>query len=83
MIDASKKVFAALKRWWMLFASALGWVNTRVLLTIVYCTIFAVGAAILRLLGKDPLARNFHHGPSYWLDREKADDSLERAKHQF
>jgi len=76
-------IFATLKRWWMGFASGLAWVNTRVLLTIVYSTIFAIGAAVLRLLGKDPLARKFHNGPSYWIERARTDDSLDRSKHQF
>ncbi len=75
--------FAALKRYWMAFASALGWVNTRVLLTVVYFTIFAVGALILRLIGKDPLRRRPRASTSYWIEKGKADDTLSRATHQF
>ncbi|HEY6190851.1 MAG TPA: SxtJ family membrane protein [Bacteroidota bacterium] len=78
-----RNVFATLKRWWMAFAAALGWVNTRVILTVVYFTLFAVGALVLRLLGKDLLSRKYHTGSTYWIKKERTDDSLERAKHQF
>jgi hypothetical protein len=83
MNTAIQKAFVTLKRWWMAFASALGWVNTRVILTVVYLTLFALGAVVLRLLGKDLLSRKYHAGPTYWIKKDKTDDSLERAKHQF
>ena len=67
----------------MAFASALGWVNTRVILTVVYFTLFAIGGVVLRLLGKDLLSRKYHTGPTYWIKKEQTDDSLERSKHQF
>jgi hypothetical protein len=83
MLEVLKIIGRSLKRWWMAFASALGWVNTRVLLTVVYFTLFALGAIILRLIGKDLLRRKLRESSSYWIDKGKADDTLERATHQF
>ncbi len=83
MLNELKTFGRALKRWWMAFAAALGWVNTRVLLTVVYFTLFALGAIILRLIGKDPLRRKPREVASYWIDKGKADDTLDRATHQF
>ncbi len=43
--------------WWMKLAHILGWINTRILLSIVFFVIFLPVGIILRLLGKDPMAR--------------------------
>ncbi|TLY29055.1 MAG: hypothetical protein E6K56_08960 [Ignavibacteria bacterium] len=83
MSDTFLDIFRALKRWWMAFASALGWVNTRILLSIVYFTLFALGAVVLRILRKDLLNRKANEGVSYWARRDQIGDSLERSRHQF
>ena len=83
MTDTFGKLYRALNLWWMAFASALGWVNTRILLSIVYFTLFAIGAITLRILRKDLLDRKAHGGFSYWTHREQIGDSIERSKHQF
>jgi hypothetical protein len=44
-------------RYWSLLGRVLGWFNTRVILTVVFFVIFAPAGLILRLLGKDPIAR--------------------------
>jgi hypothetical protein len=72
-----------LKKWWMLFAHALGWVNTRILLSIFYLIILAIPAIILRLLRRDPLRRSFHNGVTYWQEKPQLDHSMDRAKRQF
>ncbi len=46
-------------RLWMWLALALGWVNTRLLLGLVFYGMMAPAGWVLRLLGKDPLARRF------------------------
>jgi hypothetical protein len=42
---------------WMKIGHVLGWINTRIILGIVFFTIFAPVALLLRLLGKDPMHR--------------------------
>jgi uncharacterized protein involved in cysteine biosynthesis len=51
---------AALKpiyKWWMKFAEILGWINTRIILSLGFYLVFAPLGAILRASGKDPLCR--------------------------
>lgn len=43
--------------WWR-FAQALGWVNARVLLTVLFLFVLTPLSLIWRITGKDPLARN-------------------------
>ena len=51
---------------WMKIGHALGWVNTRIILGLVFFVIFLPVALVLSLLHKDPLARRFEpERPSY------------------
>lgn len=44
---------------WMKFAHVLGWINTRLLLSIVFYLIVMPIGIIMRLFGKDPMHRRF------------------------
>ena len=44
---------------WMKFAHVLGWINTRLILSIIFFLIFLPFGLIMRLLGNDPMARRF------------------------
>jgi hypothetical protein len=44
--------------WWWRFARALGYVNARVLLTVVFALILTPLSFLWRLTGKDPLGRD-------------------------
>jgi saxitoxin biosynthesis operon SxtJ-like protein len=44
-------------RWWRRFAHVLGWINARVLLTLFFVLVLTPAGTIMRLLGRDPLAR--------------------------
>lgn len=44
---------------WMLAGHALGWINTRILLGIVYYALLTPIGAIMRLSGRDPMRRVF------------------------
>lgn len=68
---------------WMKFAHALGWVNTRIILSIVYFLIFTPLALIFRLIGKDPLERRFEAVDSYWNKREAKEFRREDYRRQF
>ncbi len=64
---------------WMLLAAGLGWVMTRVLLTLTfYCMITPIGL-LMRLFGKDSLKREFPGtGDSYWEPWEEPDGGHSR-----
>jgi hypothetical protein len=77
-----KRLWSTLKKWWMAFARALGWFNTRLLLTAFYI-ILGIPALILKLIRKDPLDRAFDNRQSYWKDKESFPQTVDRSKHQF
>lgn len=52
-------LLSMLYRVWMSLAAALGWLNTRILLGIVFFVIMVPIGLIMRLAGKDPLAQRF------------------------
>lgn len=54
-------VFAKGINWsWMKFAQVLGWINSRILLTVVYFIILVPVALISRMFNKDPLKLKWH-----------------------
>lgn len=54
----------------MKFAHVLGWLNTRIILSLVYFLIFTPIAILFKVIGKDLLDRRFEAGNSYWVKRE-------------
>ena len=58
-------------RGWMALGHALGYVNTRILLGLVFYLVVTPTGFVMRLFGKDPMRRRFDAGaPSYRIDRE-------------
>lgn len=45
-------------RVWMTIGLCLGWINTRIILSIMFYLIILPTGTVMRLLGKDPLARS-------------------------
>ena len=48
---------------WMRFGAVLGWINTRLILGIVFYVIFTPVALILKLIRHDPMKRKFEKDP--------------------
>ena len=44
---------------WMRFGHVLGWINSRIILGLMFYTVFLFVAVLMKLLGKDPMARKF------------------------
>jgi uncharacterized membrane protein YqaE (UPF0057 family) len=70
-------------RGWYTLAFALGWVNSRILLTIIYYLIFLPYGIISRLAGRDPLDLRGAPRESYWHKREKKRQSREQFERLF
>jgi hypothetical protein len=68
---------------WMKFAHALGWVNSRVLLTILFYGVFAPYGFLSRILGRDPLGRRAEAGDTYWTTRKTTRQSVEQFERLF
>jgi hypothetical protein len=70
-------------RGWFRLAFALGWVNSRILLTIIYFLIFVPYGLLSRLFGRDPLTRRQEPGTSYWHKRERPRQAREQFERLF
>ncbi len=65
-------------------ARVIGWVNTRVLLTLTFYILFTPMGLIARLIRKDLLKIRFKsREDSYWLPHEQKEFRKEDYKHQF
>ena len=68
---------------WMRFAAALGHVNSRVLLTLMYYLAITPYGFISRLAGRDPLRRRGKGGESYWVERKRTRQEREQFERLF
>ena len=75
--------FKLIWRGWMKFAHILGYINTRILLTVTYFVIFAVASAITFFARADLLDRKMDKKPSYYHNREPFKDTVETVKRTF
>ena len=68
---------------WMKIGGALGWLNTRILLSIIFYCLFTPTGLMMRLFGKDPLEKKFKSNrSSYWKDHNSIDPK-ESMENQF
>jgi len=78
--DAIKPIY----RGALFVAHILGWINTRLLLGIIFYVVFTPIAFVLKVMGKDPLDRKFDkNAPTYWKIREKVEFDRDRYLKQF
>jgi hypothetical protein len=73
----------AFHRGWMRFAVALGHVNSRVLLTLVYYLIVTPYGVVSRLAGRDPLRRRGGGAASHWVERKATRQAREQFERLF
>ncbi len=79
-----KDFFKRLYDYWMLFAKALGWVNTRILLSLIYFIVFTLFRMVSIIIGKDLLDRKIEKDrESYWQSREVKPFKKELYRRQF
>ncbi len=46
-------------RGWMRLGAVLGWINTRIILALLFYVVILPAGALMRLFGRDPMARRF------------------------
>ena len=67
---------------WMAVGQALGWINTRLILGVIFYSLFTPIGLAMRMLGKDPMRRNFEpEANSYRVLRQPRPRS--HLTHQF
>jgi Saxitoxin biosynthesis operon protein SxtJ len=77
------RVLGPVEKAWMRFAEVLGRINTRIILTVLYCVVMTPIGLVRRWLS-DPLDRKMHDGrSSVWVTRERAPVDPERYRQQF
>ncbi len=66
---------------WMTFAFLLGWVMTRIIVTLTFFLIFTPVGIALRILGKDLLNEKIdRNAGTYWIKREPISDNSRYLK---
>jgi Saxitoxin biosynthesis operon protein SxtJ len=68
---------------WMRVAAVLGYVNSRVLLTLMYYGVFTPYRIFSRLAGRDPLRRRGPAQESYWVERKRTRQPKEQFERLF
>ncbi len=68
---------------WMTFAVILGWVMTRVILSLVFYLIMTPIGLLTRLLGEDSLALKKSNSESYWNNRDRNYETSQDYEKQF
>ena len=81
---AAPAVLRPLYRVWMGLALVLGFVMTRVILTLVFFLVVTPVGWIMRALGKDPLRRRPDpSAETYWIEKTAPDPSPKRLEKYF
>ena len=69
---------------WMLLAHMLSWVNTRIILGIIFYLIFTPIALVMRIAHRDSLQRKMNkNANSYWTQRTVPENIKEHFERQF
>ena len=68
---------------WMRLAVALGYVNSRVLLTLMYYLVMTPYGVVSRLVGRDPLNRRGAKRDTYWVERPRTRQPREQFERLF
>ena len=71
-------------RVWMLLARGLLWINTRILLGLVFYLVVTPLGLMMRLFGNDPMERRFDRkAATYWVRREPLPKDPARFRRQY
>jgi hypothetical protein len=70
-------------RGWMRFAQALGYVNSRILLSAMFYLMMTPVGVVSRLVGRNPLRRRGPKQTSYWIPRPRPRQSQTQFERLF
>ena len=68
---------------WMIFAVIIGWIMTRIILSVLFFSIITIIGLFTRLLGKDFLNLESKSNESYWNIRNKEHELNQDYEKQF
>ncbi len=70
-------------RAWMTIAGVLGYINSRILLSIMFYVVMAPYGMLMRLLGRNTLNRRGPNSETYWIPRQKTRQLTAGFERQF
>jgi hypothetical protein len=76
------RLLAPLRKGWMAFGHVLGWINSRIILGVVFFVVVTPIGLIMRLFGKDILRMRTPKSSTYWIKRDKPLDP-QSLRNQF
>jgi len=84
MAGIARPIWLEFFRLWMKLAEAMGWVMTRVLLSVFYFLVLTPLGWARRWTGRPTLDTAWGDGkPSYWVEKEPVDRSIERYMKRY
>ncbi len=84
MIKMKDITIKKLKNYWMKLAFVLSWINTRLILCLMFYLIFTPIGLILKLLRKDLLELKIDKaGETYWKKKERRELGIASYEKQF
>lgn len=81
---ALRPLWLAFFRLWMKLAEGMGWVMTRVILSVFYYLVLTPFGLVRRVMGQPPLDTAWHDGKAtYWIDKEPVEPTIERYAKRY
>jgi hypothetical protein len=70
---------------WMKFAFALGWLNSKIILSLIFYLLFTPISLVQKIIGRDALARTFPNPDktTYWNNRSDQKKNRKHFERQF
>ncbi len=78
-----RRFFLRVYRCWVVFARAVAYVNTRVILGVLFFAVLTPVGLLCRLMGKDILGLKRGSSSSYWSPKEEGPFEPGRYRRQF
>ena len=77
------KILKPIYKVWMTFAVIVGWIMTRLILSILFYTVITGLAILTRIIGKDFLNLKINNKESYWNNRDSDYELNQDYEKQF
>lgn len=78
------EILRPVHKYWMKFALFLGWINSRIILSLLFYLVFTPIAIFHKIIGRDPMTRKLDkEEKTYWIDRSKDQYNPKHFERQF
>ena len=77
------KILKPIYKVWMTFAVIIGWIMTRLILSVLFYSVITGIAILTRIIGKDFLNLKINNNESYWNNRDSDHELNQDYEKQF